>query len=305
MGACACKKKKIRIEISGKFLMDSFRYDNAIMFYLRKIHQRTETNHPNIENSYKKLGRCMYHFGKYEETIEILTKCLDFCSTKTKDDLYMCDIYKMLANCYEAVLNYSLAVEFFIKTQKILVKYHKKRDKIILDLYLSISKCYTNQGKFNLSIKYTEKARKHLESESYFPPDLADIYINLGTLNRFLRKYDVSYHLYKTAAEILLKYFPPFSIFLEHTYLYIGMSCEWLGNIDEAEQYYLFFIKSRETSCEKGDMSLINSYELMIDFYSRHKDIKTPKENYAEKCRNVIIEHVSSKGSVTQTGGGI
>ncbi|OMJ79441.1 hypothetical protein SteCoe_20543 [Stentor coeruleus] len=306
MGACACNNnKKIKIEITGKFLIGMFRYDAAIMFYLRKIRQRTEINHPNIENSYKKLGTCMYRIGKYKEAIEILMKCLEFCSTKTKDDLYMCDIYKILANCYDTVLNYASAAEFFIKTQKILVKYHKKRDKIILDLYSSISKCYTSQGKFDLSIKYTEKARKHLESEPYFPPDLADIYINLGTLHRFLRKYEDSYRLYKKAASILLKSFPPLCQFLENVYLYIGMSCEWLGNIDEAEQFYQMFIKSREATTEKGDMTLINSYELMIDFYKRHSDVKTPTENYVKKCRDVVIDYVNSKKSVTQIEGNV
>lgn len=302
MGACACNNKKIRIEITGKFLMGTFRYDAAIMFYLRKVRLRTEINHPNIENSYKKLGKCMFHFGKYDEAIGMLTKCLEICSTKTKDEFYLCEIYKMLASCYETVLNYASAVEFFIKTQKILKNHHKKKDKIILDLYSSISKCYTNLGKFNLSIKYTEKARKHLESEPYYPPDLADIYINLGTLHRFLRKYDVSYDLYKKAAKILLKSFPPLCPFLEHVYLYIGMSCEWLGNIDEAETYYEMFVKSKEYTSDKGDMTLINSYELMIDFYNRHKDVKTPKENYVKKCRDVIFDHIHSKGSVTQTG---
>jgi len=147
------------------------------------------------------LGKIAYEKGNYNDSLQLYTFLL-----KTQNEEELIKVYNNIANVYQTMGNYDIALDYSKKALAIANKIFSEPNSILATTYNNIGGIYDLKGELFEAEEYYLKSlelRKKLYGLDHL--DVANSYSNIGGIFFTFNDYDKALEFYKKAFEIRLK----------------------------------------------------------------------------------------------------
>jgi len=151
------------------------------------------------------LAKSLYGKGNYNYSLQ-LYKFLCSLLLKSEDKRTLAVAYNDIANVYQSIGNYNLALKYGTEALSFANDILTKSDSLIATIYNNIGGIYSMMGNFSEAEKYYLMAlelRERVIGEEN--PDIANSYSNIASIYFDTYRYEEALNFYKKALKIRLK----------------------------------------------------------------------------------------------------
>jgi tetratricopeptide (TPR) repeat protein len=265
----------------GQLMLKMGHFDQAEILYNELL--KSATNDSDRAYVYHHIGYLKEHQGKNEEAASFFQKSLELKRKTHSSDLSLATTYNNMASMYDNRGDYSKALEFYEKSNRILEKSLLPNDPTLATSYSNIGLVYGNIGDYSNALQFYEKSltiREKVLPTNH--PDLGNSYNNIGDLYEKMGIYSKALEFFEKSNKILERSLPPNHPDLATSYNNIGLLYNDVNDYSKALQFLEKSIKITEKVLPTNHPDLGNSYNNIGLVYCSMKDYSKALEFYTK-----------------------
>ncbi len=240
-------------------------YDKTLEYYQKSLDIRLKIfgfKHPDIANSYNKIGLVLDSKSEYDKSLECYHKSLEIrleiFGVEHRD---VATTFNNIGSILFQKEEYDKSLEYYQKSLDIRLKIFGFKHPDTANSYNNIGLVLASKGKYDKSLEYYQKCLDiRLKTFGLDDPIVAVTYHNIGFVWDHKGEYDKSLEYYQKCLEIRLKTFGMKHPDVANTYNNIGFVWAMKGNYFKALEFYENSLQIKLKSLDSNHTSLAKVY---------------------------------------------
>jgi tetratricopeptide (TPR) repeat protein len=270
-------------------------YDTALEYFEKCLNIRFKyygDSHPDVANSYDRIGNIWNTKGEYDKALEYYEKCLNI-EFKYYGDSHpnVAISFDRIGDIWNTKGEYDTALEYFEKCLNIRFKYYGESHPDVANSYDRIGDVWNTKGEYDKALEYFEKCL-NIEFKYYGEshPNVAISFDRIGDIWNTKGEYDTALEYFEKCLNIRFKYYGESHPNVAISYNRIGDVWNTKGEYDKALEYFEKCLNIRFQYYGESHPNVANSYDKIGDIWNTKGEYDTALE-YFEKCLNIRFKY--------------
>lgn len=297
------------LNLMASNLIERIQYEEA-----RKLLERAEEiglrrlsqDHPEIANTYSRMGLLSSFSFDYDKTLFWLHKAIAiFEKSGASFQIDLAKAYRYIAIIYHEKGLYERCIEYNQKALKIFIPILGEQDIKVAVTYINLGGVYRSKGDWEQAIHYSEKALKItiavLGEQNVMT---ASAYSIMGALlNEQGDYYQALQHFEKAHSILTALSDTTYTVYSTRTEVCSGMGETFrnLGDLNRALTCYKEELAIKQTFMKESDPSNFTTYKKIGDVLVRLNDLDSAMESY-QKALNINLNLYGERHPISSEG---
>ena len=214
---------------------------------LASAQENKKADKPKAESPNLLAAKKAYEAGKYKEAIKLLEVELAAEKKKAKPDetrigkilTGLASMHNIIGEVHKGKREYAKALEYYHKTQAILLKQLGPDHPLVASSYNNIGLVHDEKGEYDKALEYHQKSLAiWLKQLGPDHPDVASSYNNIGSVYGVKAEYDKALEYYQKSLAIRLKQLGPDHPDVANSYHNIAFVYKAKKDLPKAKEYW-------------------------------------------------------------------